>query len=173
MKALNLSSFGIDAVIKQIDLRQPSAKPALDYTNDITHQIVSQLLAGVGHNVIWSWGTSHLQGLCYEARDSDGVQTALIPCLRFHVQGLLLPDGHVQVIYNEGTDTYIVLALDQNGDTVNYAEDVYCENIGNVIDSFVERDPSWTDDEYLQRANAVTVAQGMPPIMNENKEPVI
>ena len=53
------------------------------------------------------------------------------------------------------------------------ATDVYCESLGNVIDSFVERDPSWTDDEYLKRANAATVAQGMPPIMNENKEPVI
>lgn len=173
MKTLNLQKFGINGSISQLDLRQESNKFALNYTKNITHQMIDQLIAGVGRNVVWSWGMAGLVGLCYEARDSNGEQTALIPELIFHVQGILLPDGYVHIVYDEGNDTYIVITTDKAGTIMQSATDVYCESLGNVIDSFVERDPSWTDDEYLQRANAATVAQGMPPIVNENKEPVI
>lgn len=172
MKTIHLNSFGVDAIIKQIDLREDSAKYALDYTKIITRQMLEQIIDGVGRNTVWSWGASQFKGLCYEALNSDGEQRALIPVLRFHVAGLLLPDGHVHVIYNEGNDTYIVVTTGKDGEVIHQSDDVYCDQLGEVIDSFVERDPSWTDDEYLQRANAATVAQGMPPLVNAEGKPV-
>lgn len=173
MKTIHLDSFGVDAIINQIDLRKDSAQYALDYTKLITQQMLEQILDGVGRNAIWSWGTSQLVGLCYEALNSDGEQRALIPVLRFHVAGLLLPDGHVHVIYNEGNDTYIVVTTGKDGEVIHQSDDVYCDQLGEVIDGFVERDPSWTDDEYLQRANAATVAQGMPPLVSNGKPVVV
>ena len=82
--------------------------------------------------VIFSWGFHNPQRL------PNG--------LRFHVQGFKYK-GTVEVVYNEGKDLFEVRLID-NGINV---EDVYLDNLINVIDNLVEKTSNYkqsVEEEY-------------------------
>lgn len=81
--------------------------------------------------VMWSWGFNSPTRL---ANDKG---------LAFKVQGFKYR-GWVEVVYDEGLDTFSVI-LKKTGKTV---EDVYFDELVNVIDSLVER-----TDDYEERIN--------------------
>lgn len=99
------------------------------------------LLAGT--NVFWSWGVSKLVAFYYEE----------MPTLAIRVQGFL-HQGWVYVSYNVGFDLYEVRIID-DGEVVKKVDEVYFDELAGVVDALVERDPTWSDEEYEERVNAV------------------
>lgn len=83
--------------------------------------------------IMWSWGCRTF--------------VAIPEGLMWHVQGYLL-NGWVKVIYNEGTDAFDVYFLDNNKQLVKKVEEVYLDNLVDVIDYNVEKDGSF---DYNQR----------------------
>lgn len=81
--------------------------------------------------IMWSWGFNSPTRLS----DNRG--------LAFKVQGFKYK-GWVEVIYEEGLDTFTVV-LKQTGHSV---EDVYFDELVSVIDNLVER-----TDNYEERVN--------------------
>ena len=62
--------------------------------------------------------------------------------LSFQVQGYL-HTGRVEVILDEGTDTFIVRLFNRNGSVKREEEGVYVDGLVQVIDGLVERCPNY------------------------------
>lgn len=62
--------------------------------------------------------------------------------LSFQVQGFL-HTGKVEVILDEGTDTFIVRLINRNGSVKKVVEDVFVDGLVQVIDGLVERCPNY------------------------------
>ena len=78
--------------------------------------------------IMWSWGCRSFVAL------NDG--------LMWHVQGYLL-NGWVKVLYNCGTDAFDVYFLNNKKELVKKVEEVYLDNLVDVIDYNVEKDDSF------------------------------
>ena len=90
-------------------------------------------------NIVFSWGFNSCHAL------SNGIL--------FRVQGYLF-NGWVKVIYVEGRDTFTVMLLNNSMETIREIEDVYLDNLIQVIDYNVECDDSFdyeqrVKDEYI------------------------
>ena len=64
--------------------------------------------------------------------------------LAFFVNGYL-HKGKVEVVYDEGTDTFIVRALNRDGSIKKEEQEVYIDCLVNVIDGMVERSPDYAN----------------------------
>ena len=84
--------------------------------------------------IMWSWGCRSFVAL------NDG--------LMWHVQGYLL-NGWVKVLYNCGTDAFDVYFLNNKKELVKKVEEVYLDNLVDVIDDYVEK-----TSDYEQRVAA-------------------
>lgn len=82
-------------------------------------QILSHYLS-----IVWSWGFN--------------TPVALPNGLKFHVQGYL-HKGWVEVVYDEGYDTFTVRTLNADGSIKKEETDVYIDGLVQVIDGMVER----------------------------------
>ena len=58
--------------------------------------------------------------------------------IRFNVQGYL-HTGKVEVVYDEGYDTFTIRTIDRQGNVMKQVEDVYIDGLVDVIDGMVER----------------------------------
>ena len=67
----------------------------------------------------------------------------------WHVQGYLL-NGWVKVIYNEGTDAFDVFFLNNQKKLIKKVEEVYLDNLVDVIDYNVEKDGSFDYDQRVK-----------------------
>ena len=106
-----------------------------------------QQILWAGINVAMSWGVQKRVAL--ERRCSGDV---VLPCLALKVSGLL-HTGWVIVGYDYNIDTYEVGLLDDNGKAIeDWHTDVYCDDLGTLIDSLVERPLGMSDDEYFSKA---------------------
>lgn len=85
--------------------------------------------------IMWSWGCRSFVAL------NDG--------LMWHVQGYL-HNGWVKVLYNYGTDAFDVYFLNNSKKLAKKVEEVYLDNLVDVIDWYVEKDDSF---DYAQRVN--------------------
>lgn len=68
-----------------------------------------------------------------------------MPGLEFHTQGYK-HNGLVQVLLNEGADTFEVRLLNDSEELVSKTEDVYLQELTNTIDNLVEK-----TDDYVKR----------------------
>ena len=110
----------------------------------ITNEIFRQIRCGVGMNVIFSWGMEKLIATIYKERAT----------LALKVSGVL-HTGWVYISLDEGRDCYIVTLLTPDRQKeVMVRDEVYCEELGSVIDNLVERKEEWTDEEYEKLAMA-------------------
>ena len=80
--------------------------------------------------IIWSWGFN--------------TPVAIENGLKFKVQGFL-HKGWVEVIYDEGYDTFTIRTLSPNGKVKQEVNDVYIDGLVQVIDGMVERCPNYKD----------------------------
>ena len=78
--------------------------------------------------VVFSWGFSNPEAL------DNG--------LRFSVQGFL-HKGIVEVLYNEGQDTFTIKLLDSNGVCVRVEDGIYVDSLVDVADSIIEYCPNY------------------------------
>lgn len=110
----------------------------------IANEINSQIRCGVTPDVVMSWGVSKRIATVYNNRAT----------LALRVSGVL-HEGWVYVSLDEGRDVYIVTLLSADRKTVvGVRDEVYCEELGSVIDNLVERKEEWTDEEYERLAMA-------------------
>lgn len=95
----------------------------------IAAECFSQIKALTNWAVLGSWGISKVQYTEYEGMAS----------LMLSVNGFL-HKGYVLVSLDEGTDTYTVFCMDEKMCVVKKEEQVYFDQLGDVIDRLVERD---------------------------------
>ena len=119
------------------------AKFEKDYVLAVANIAMMQIEAGVGGNVVMSWG---IHGIgCGEVTLSNH---HVAPCLILKVSGLI-HTGVVIVAFNVGSDTYEVQLRTFKGEPVGeWHTDVYCEELGKLIDELVERPAGMSDDDY-------------------------
>lgn len=110
----------------------------------IANEISRQIRCGVTTDVVLSWGVSKRTATVYNDRAT----------LALRVSGVL-HKGWVYVSLDEGRDCYVVtlLSVDKSR-VVQTRDEVYCEELGSVIDCLVERKEEWTDEEYEKLAMA-------------------
>ncbi len=112
------------------------------YINQVAKTINSQMLASVESAfVFWSWGVSRKFATTYKNMAALGLR----------VSGLL-HKGFVYICYNEGRDVYEVYCVNMKGDIKNSNTEVYCDNLGFVLDCMIEKDPAMKEDTYKAKA---------------------
>lgn len=91
--------------------------------------------------IMWSWGCCKF--------------TALEDGMLFHVQGYLL-NGWVKVLYNIGTDAFDVYFLNNKKELIKKIEEVYLDNLVDVIDYNVEKDGSFDYDQRVRQQYSIS-----------------
>lgn len=113
-----------------------------EFLMKIANEINRQIRCGVTVDVIMSWGISKRIATVYQDRAT----------LALRVSGVL-HKGWVYVSLDEGRDCYVITLLSANkGKVLQVRDEVYCEELGSVIDNLVERKEGWTDDMYKKLA---------------------
>ena len=115
-----------------------------EFLMKIANEINRQIRCGVTVDVIMSWGVSKRIATVYQDRAT----------LALRVSGVL-HKGWVYVSLDEDRDCYVVTLLSADkSKVIKVRDEVYCEELGNVIDNLVERKEEWTDDMYKELAFA-------------------
>lgn len=113
------------------------------YISQVASTIFDQIKATTHWSVRGSWGAHDWRATVYKR----------MATLAFKVSGLC-HKGWVYVCYNEGHDTYEIYFLNGKGAQRKLPiEEVYCDNLGEVLDRAIERG-DWTEEEYAKRALA-------------------
>lgn len=100
-----------------------------EFVLKIANEINRQIRCSVTTDVVISWGVSKRMAAVY----NDMATLAL------RVSGVL-HKGWVYVSLDEGRDVYIVTLLSADKKkVVSVHDEVYCEDLGGLIDSLVER----------------------------------
>ena len=92
--------------------------------------------------VMFSWG----------ARRFTAIQNGLV----FHVQGYLL-NGWVKVLYNEGTDAFDLSFINNRKEIVKTVNEVYIDNLVDVIDYHVENDDSLKYEQRVKQQYSISL----------------
>lgn len=103
----------------------------------IVNTINEQLNAVTPLKVLCSWGISRRMCTTYNQ----------MPTLALEVDGLL-HKGWVYIAYDNGPDLYNIYALNAKGEPKHTVEGVYFEDLGNILDGLIERDPATTDEDF-------------------------
>ena len=104
--------------------------------------IEQQILWSINKFEYLSWGISKKVAIEYE-----GMAT-----LALRVSGAV-HKGWVFISLNEGMDCYEVRLLNVARNKVKRTlEEVYCDNLGKVLDGLIERKTEWTDEQYKNKA---------------------
>lgn len=110
----------------------------------VANEINRQIRCGVTMSVLMSWGVSKRIATIYENRAT----------LALRVSGVL-HKGWVYISLDEGRDCYVITLLSPDKKrVVSVRDEVYCEELGSVIDNLVECKEDWTDEEYEKLAMA-------------------
>lgn len=107
--------------------------------------IQRQLMWNVDIATFFSWGVNKMKILLF--RD--------MPTLGINVSGLQ-HKGWVYISLNEGLDLYEITLLTSNYRVLKTIEEVYCDQLAQIVDELVERSPGMTDAEY---ANAIQLEE--------------
>ena len=107
-------------------------------------QTINQQIGRTASSIVQlSWGVSKKVATLYK-----GMAT-----LKIRVSGAV-HKGWVLISLNQGTDTYEINLLTVRGTVKRTIEDVYCDQLGKLIDELVERPANLTDKEYAKIAFA-------------------
>jgi len=109
--------------------------------NNIAKTIQQQMLM-VGMPIIMSWGTTNYQSMSEEKLKSFEITG--MGALKFKVNGMKFK-GHVLVVLNF-IDTYDVYFGNIRKDIFKITKimnDVYCEELGQVIDNYIEKQANY------------------------------
>ena len=115
-----------------------------EFLMKIANEINRQIRCGVTVDVIMSWGVSKRIATVYQDRATLALRV-----------GGVLHKGWVYISLDEGRDCYVITLLSADkGKVIKVRDEVYCEELGSVIDNLVERKEKWTDDVYKELAFA-------------------
>lgn len=104
------------------------------------HRMASYILELMRYHpvVIMSWGIDNKSyRIAEDAAGNYGLQ--------FHVHGFK-HQGLVQILYDEGSDTFLYHLLSDTGELVKTREDIYFDELVSVVDEAVEK-----VDNYKER----------------------
>lgn len=104
---------------------------------NVANETLRQLFWSIDGTVYWSWGVSKKVATKYKG----------MPTLAMNVSGAL-HKGWVYISLNEGRDVYEVFLFNKQMEEIKAVKDVYCDNLGSVIDGLIERAPEMSDEEY-------------------------
>jgi len=108
-----------------------------------TAQIIfEQIKATTPQNVIGSWGISKMTPTKY--REMEG--------LALKVNGFI-HKGWVFILLNEGADLYEVTTFKRDMTPKEIIKDVFCEELGHLLDTLIERPAGQTDAEYREKVD--------------------
>lgn len=119
-----------------------------DYVIQRANEAAHQLFATTPKDVLFSWGAFH------------GFRAAIhndMAALKFKVNGRLF-QGDVIIAYNEN-DTYEIYLQDRNG-TRLVKDDVYFDEMGEVIDVAIERGENQNEYEAFCEGERIKLMQG-------------
>ena len=113
-----------------------------EYVMSVANTILKQLFWSIDKWTYLSWGVSkRVAMVCND-----------MPTLALRVSGLV-HKGWVYISLNEGSDTYEVRLLNVGQDKVKTVlEDIYCDNLGTVIGSLIEKPIGMDDKTYRHKA---------------------
>lgn len=113
-----------------------------EYVMSVAKTILEQLFWSIDKWTYLSWGVSkRVAMVCND-----------MPTLALRVSGLV-HKGWVYISLNEGADCYEVRLLNVGQDKVKTVlEDIYCDNLGTVIDSLVEKPIGIDGKTYKRKA---------------------
>ena len=97
--------------------------------------------------VYFSWGISKKIATEYNG----------MPALQYKVSGVY-HKGYVYIAYNYGTDLYDIFFTSVRGTVKNTVEDVYAEDLGGILDRYIERGTT-SIEEYARLAKADSEAK--------------
>ena len=80
--------------------------------------------------------------------------TAIQDGLIFHVQGYIM-NCWVKILYNFGTDAFDVYFLNNKKELIKKVEEVYLDNLVDVIDYNVEKDGSFDYDQRVKEQYSI------------------
>ena len=115
---------------------------------EITDKVLTiqrQLMLNLDIATFFSWGVNKMKILLFRN----------MPTLGLNVSGLL-HKGWVYISLNEGMDLYEITLLTSNNRVIKTIDEIYCDQLGTIVDQLVERAPGMTDSEY---ANAIQVEE--------------
>ncbi len=115
---------------------------------EITDKVLTiqrQLMMNLDLATFFSWGVNKMKILLFRN----------MPTLGLNVSGLL-HKGWVYISLNEGMDLYEITLLTSNYRVIKTIDEIYCNQLGTIVDQLVERAPGMTDSEY---ANAIQVEE--------------
>lgn len=108
---------------------------------EIAKTAYNQIFMSVSKNTFWCWGVSKT----YFGYHED------MPTLMLRVSGLI-HKGWVYVSLNEGMDCYEIRLLNTRKTLKKTISEVYCDNLGSMIDHLIEKPDSMTDAVYAKKA---------------------
>lgn len=103
--------------------------------NQVAGTIAGQIRAGIGDAAMMSWGIT-----AYRAVEYKGM-----PALRLTVDARLFK-GDVIIALDEGADTYEIHLEGSDGGRL-LRGDVYCDELGDIIDKAIEVGDDWSEYE--------------------------
>lgn len=113
-----------------------------NYVNKVAKTIWAQIKWSVESiSVLWSWGVSRKVATTYKD----------MPTLALRVSGVLFK-GWVYICLNEGRDIYEIYCVSMKGVVKKENKEVFCDNLGFVLDSMIERDYNMSDEAYKVKA---------------------
>ena len=134
-----------------------------EFLMQVAQTAMSQILSGVGGNVVAIWG---VRG--WGAGTVTGSDGFIMPCLVLKVSGLI-HTGLVVVALNEASDVYEVRLMTFDGVPVGeWHRDVYCDQLGSLIDSLVERPVGMTDEDYEELSSLDSFVKSLADMAGVN-----
>ena len=131
--------------MKSNSYNQPSKFATMDkeYLKQCAETAWQQLFWSVPLPVVMSWGVSKK---CYTLFKE-------MPTLMLKVSALI-HKGWVYISLNEGKDVYEVRLMNNKRECIKTIDEVYCDQLGSIIDGLIERPTTMTEEEYSEKAMA-------------------
>ena len=125
-----------------------------EYVKQIATTAWQQLFWSVTMPVVMSWGVSKKCCTLYQN----------MPTLMLKVSALV-HKGWVYISLNEGKDVYEVRLMNNKRECIKTIDDVYCDQLGSIIDGLIERPTTMTEEEYTEKAmtDSMTKISGNTP----------
>ena len=114
-----------------------------EYVKQIATTAWQQLFWSVTLQVVMSWGVSKK---CYTLFQE-------MPTLMLKVSALV-HKGWVYISLNEGMDVYEVRLMNNKHECIKTIDEVYCDQLGSIIDELIEKPATMTEKEYSEKAMA-------------------
>ena len=114
-----------------------------EYVKQIATTAWQQLFWSVTMPVVMSWGVSKKCCTLYQN----------MPTLMLKVSALV-HKGWVYISLNEGKDVYEVRLMNNKRECIKTIDEVYCDQLGSIIDGLIERPATMTEEEYSEKAMA-------------------